>query len=79
MNFDFDVIQRSWVYLFTVGMRFTLELTVLAMLGGLIFGTALAMMRLSRFSVPLEAQDASYLAASARISSLRCTSIRKSL
>ena len=33
----------------------------------------------SRFSVPLEAQDASYLAASARISSLRCTSILKSL
>ena len=31
--------------------------------------------RESRFSVPLEAQDASYLAASARISSLRCTSI----
>ena len=51
MNFDFDVIQRSWVYLFTVGMRFTVQLTLLAMLGGLIFGTALAMMRLSRFSV----------------------------
>jgi glutamate/aspartate transport system permease protein len=49
VNFDFDVIERSWVYLFTVGMRFTIELTLLAMLGGLIFGTALAMMRLSRF------------------------------
>lgn len=51
MNFDFDVIERSWVYLFTVGMRFTLELTVLAMLGGLLFGTALALMRLSRFKL----------------------------
>jgi hypothetical protein len=29
--------------------------------------------------VPLEAQDASYLAASARISSLRCNSIVQSL
>jgi hypothetical protein len=29
--------------------------------------------------VPLEAQDASYLAASARISSLRCTSMLESL
>jgi hypothetical protein len=29
--------------------------------------------------VPLEAQEASYLAASAKISSLRCTSIPESL
>lgn len=46
-NFDFDVIQRSWVYLFQTGMAFTLELTVLAMIGGIIVGTLLAMMRLS--------------------------------
>ncbi|GGX45327.1 amino acid ABC transporter permease [Undibacterium squillarum] len=46
-NFDFDVIQRSWVYLFQVGMVFTLKLTLLAMTGGIIFGTLLAMMRLS--------------------------------
>ncbi|MDO8651141.1 MAG: amino acid ABC transporter permease [Undibacterium sp.] len=46
-NFDFDVIQRSWVYLFTTGMTFTLKLTVLAMLGGTVLGTVLAMMRLS--------------------------------
>ena len=46
-NFDFDVIQRSWVYLFQVGMMFTLKLTLLAMTGGIIFGTLLAMMRLS--------------------------------
>jgi glutamate/aspartate transport system permease protein len=46
-NFDFDVIQRSWVYLFTTGMTFTLQLTALAMMGGIILGTLLAMMRLS--------------------------------
>ena len=46
-NFDFNVIERSWVYLFTTGMSFTLQLTVLAMIGGIILGTLLAMMRLS--------------------------------
>jgi glutamate/aspartate transport system permease protein len=46
-NFDFDVIQRSWRYLFVDGMTFTLTLTVLAMGGGIVFGTLLAMMRLS--------------------------------
>ena len=46
-DFDFNVIQRSWVYLFTTGMSFTLKLTFLAMLGGLLIGTFLAMMRLS--------------------------------
>ncbi|QJQ07017.1 amino acid ABC transporter permease [Undibacterium piscinae] len=46
-NFDFDVIQRSWVYLFTTGMVFTLKLTLFAMVGGTILGTLLAMMRLS--------------------------------
>jgi len=48
-NFDFDVIQRSWVYLFKTGMVFTLELTGLAMVGGIVLGTLLAMMRLSKF------------------------------
>ena len=46
-GFDFDVIQRSWVYLFKEGMTFTVTLTLLAMTGGIIFGTLLAMMRLS--------------------------------
>jgi len=46
-GFDFDVIQRSWVYLFRDGMTFTLTLTALAMAGGIVFGTLLAMMRLS--------------------------------
>jgi glutamate/aspartate transport system permease protein len=48
-NFDFDVISRSWVYLFKTGMSFTLELTALAMTGGIVLGTLLAMMRLSRY------------------------------
>jgi len=48
-GFDFDVIQRSLGYLFLDGMKFTLTLTALAMLGGILFGTLLAMMRLSSF------------------------------
>jgi glutamate/aspartate transport system permease protein len=48
-GFDFDVIERSWVYLFRDGMTFTLTLTALAMAGGIFFGTLLAMMRLSKF------------------------------
>jgi glutamate/aspartate transport system permease protein len=47
MNFDFDVIERSWSYLFLDGMTFTVRLTLLAMTGGIAFGTMLAMMRLS--------------------------------
>lgn len=46
-NFDFNVIERSWVYLFQTGMTFTLQLTGMAMAGGIIVGTLLAMMRLS--------------------------------
>jgi glutamate/aspartate transport system permease protein len=46
-GFDWDVIQRSAGYLFREGMTFTVTLTVLAMTGGIILGTLLAMMRLS--------------------------------
>jgi glutamate/aspartate transport system permease protein len=46
-QFDFNVIERSWGYLFREGMTFTLTLTAMAMTGGIIFGTLLAMMRLS--------------------------------
>jgi len=46
-GFDFDVIERSLGYLFLDGMRFTLTLTAIAMVGGIVFGTLLAMMRLS--------------------------------
>jgi len=46
-NFDFDVIRRSLAYLFFDGMQFTLMLTALAACGGLVFGTLIALMRLS--------------------------------
>ena len=48
-GFDFDVIQRSAPYLFREGMTFTLTLTAMAMTGGIVFGTLLAMMRLSSY------------------------------
>lgn len=48
-NFDFDVIIRALPYLFKEGMTFTLMLTALAALGGLVFGTAIALMRLSGY------------------------------
>ena len=50
-NLDFDVIRRALPYLFLEGMTFTLTLTGLAAFGGLVFGTALALMRLSGFKV----------------------------
>jgi glutamate/aspartate transport system permease protein len=46
-GFDFDVIVRSLGYLFRTGMVFTLKLTLLAMCGGIVLGTLLALMRLS--------------------------------
>jgi glutamate/aspartate transport system permease protein len=46
-NFDFDVIGRALPYLFYEGMTFTLTLTTLAALGGLVLGTLIALMRLS--------------------------------
>ena len=50
-QFDFNVIERSIGYLFREGMTFTLTLTALAITGGIVFGTLLAMMRLSSFKV----------------------------
>ncbi|MDD5333928.1 MAG: ABC transporter permease subunit [Rhodoferax sp.] len=46
-NFDFDVIARTWQVLIFQGLAFTLEVTVMAMAGGIVLGTLLAMMRLS--------------------------------
>jgi glutamate/aspartate transport system permease protein len=46
-EFDFDVIERSLPYLFREGMAFTVTLTLMAMTGGIVFGTLLAMLRLS--------------------------------
>ncbi|WP_316181831.1 MULTISPECIES: amino acid ABC transporter permease [unclassified Bradyrhizobium] len=50
-NFDFDVIRRSLSYLFIDGMTFTLTLTALSATGGLVFGTLIALMRLSGYRV----------------------------
>src|SRR5579871_435524 len=47
-NFDFDVIRRALPFLFLDGMKFTLTLTALSAFGGLVFGTLIALMRLSR-------------------------------
>src|SRR3990172_2988784 len=49
-GFDFDVISRSLPYLWQ-GMLFSLGLTLLSMLGGILLGTLLALMRLSSFTV----------------------------
>ncbi|MDN3275892.1 ABC transporter permease subunit [Frankia sp. RB7] len=48
-NFDFGVIIRALPYLFYEGLSFTFMLTALAALGGLVFGTAIALMRLSGY------------------------------
>jgi glutamate/aspartate transport system permease protein len=48
-TFDFDVIARSLPHLFLDGMRFTITLTVLAASGGVLLGTAVALLRLSRW------------------------------
>jgi len=50
-GFDFDVIERSLPFLFKEGMTFTLTLTAMAMTGGIVFGTLLAMMRLSSYKL----------------------------
>src|SRR5262249_41715487 len=59
-DFNFDVIIRSLPYLFYDGMTFTLMLTALATCGGIIFGTLLAMMRLSGLA-PLSLLAAGYV------------------
>ncbi len=46
-QFDFDIILKTLPYLLRDGMSFTLTLTALAALGGLVLGTLLALMRLS--------------------------------
>jgi len=59
-GYDFDVIQRSLPYLFRDGMTFTVTLTLIAMSGGIVFGTLLAMMRLSSFR-PLSILSGGYV------------------
>lgn len=46
MEFDFDVLHRSWPYL-VQGFVFTLKLTAIAAVGGAMLGTLLALARLS--------------------------------
>jgi glutamate/aspartate transport system permease protein len=50
MDFDFDVINRSLPFLWK-GLQFTVMLTGLAMTGGILLGTVLALLRLSSNSV----------------------------
>ena len=59
-GFDWGEIQRSIPYLFREGMTFTVTLTLLAMTGGIIFGTLLAMMRLAKFK-PLSIVAGAYV------------------
>ena len=46
MDLDFGVVQRSLPYLW-YGFQYTVQLTAIAALGGLFFGTLLALARLS--------------------------------
>ncbi len=46
MNLDFTIIRDSLPYLWK-GMQYTLQLTIVSAIGGLFFGTLLAMARLS--------------------------------
>ncbi|HVO90265.1 MAG TPA: amino acid ABC transporter permease [Casimicrobiaceae bacterium] len=46
MNLDFDVVSRSLPFLWK-GMEYTVQLTAVAATGGIVFGTLLALARLS--------------------------------
>jgi glutamate/aspartate transport system permease protein len=60
LDLDFEIIGRTWHYLFFDGMAFTIELTVLAMAGGILVGTILALARLSSFT-PVSAMVGGYV------------------
>ena len=72
-DFDFDVIIRSLPYLFYDGMTFTIMLTALATTGGIIFGTALALMRLSGIA-PLSVPAAGSIDSAGVFSNMRAPS-----
>ena len=59
-QFDFVVILRNLPYLMKVGMTFTLTLTALVVVGGVVFGTLLALMRLSSIK-PLSVVATAYI------------------
>jgi glutamate/aspartate transport system permease protein len=58
-DLEFDIIGRTWPYLLS-GLRYTLQLTVVAAIGGTLLGTLLAMARLSSFK-PLALFAAGYV------------------
>ena len=58
-DLDFEVITRTLPYLLT-GLQYTFQLTLVAAIGGTIFGTLLAMARLSAFK-PLAVTAAAYV------------------
>lgn len=58
-DLDFDVIARTWPYLLS-GLQYTVQLTLAAAVGGVFFGTLLAMARLSAFR-PLALVAAGYV------------------
>ena len=49
-EFDYDIIWRSLPFLWE-GMKVTLLLTVLAIVGGIVFGTLIALIRLAKIPV----------------------------
>ena len=59
MNLDFDVIGRTFPYLWS-GFLYTVQLTAIAAVGGLFFGTFLALGRLSPIK-PLSLVAAGYV------------------
>ena len=59
MNLDFSVVLSSLPYLWK-GMQYTLQLTITAAIGGLFFGTLLALARLSPIG-PLATAAAAYV------------------
>ena len=56
---EFDILARSWPYLLK-GLQYTVQLTVVAALGGVLFGPLLAMARLPSFR-PLSMLAAGYV------------------
>ncbi len=59
-SFDFDIIINNLRYLFVDGMTFTLTLTALSTVSGVILGTLLTLMRLGRWKT-LAAISAGYV------------------
>lgn len=49
LNFDYDIIINNLRYLFVDGMTFTLTLTALSTVSGVLLGTLLTLMRLGRW------------------------------